>query len=122
MASTVARVQQIIDTEQTDAVIQAFLDAALVHINAATDSGDLTASQKNEIQAWLAAHMLAVTHDRQGKKEKLGDAQVEYTGEYKQRLASTTYGQMVLTLDTSGKIGTAAKKAVVLKAISEEDD
>ena len=55
-----------------------------------------------EIERWLSAHMIASTKERTSLKEAAGSASVTYTGAFGQGLKSTPYGQMVLTLDTTG--------------------
>ncbi len=65
-----------------------------------------------EIERWLTAHMIASTsYYRTTEEEKLGEAQVKYTGKFGENLSSTPYGQMVKTLDVSGKMTRYVGKA-----------
>lgn len=71
-----------------------------------------------EIERWYVAHMLASTLHRTTSEEEIGDARVKYTGYFSKQLESTPYGQMVLTLDTTGKIAKMGSKVAVMYAIT----
>ena len=49
--------------------------------------------------------------------EKLGDATVMYTGKWDKYLASTPYGQMVLTLDFTNRLGKLGKSSASIYAV-----
>ena len=72
-----------------------------------------------EIEKYLTAHIVASTVWRTTDTEKLGDASVKYTGQWGKQLDSTPYGQMVQTLDYTGKIKNAGKRSVSIRAITE---
>ncbi len=63
------------------------------------------------IETWLTAHFMAVA-DPQVTKKDLGDTSVTYAhGTLGKGLESTSYGQQVLLLDTSGTlIGVGTRK------------
>lgn len=86
------------------------------------DDDVMTDDLKEQIECWLAAHMLAVSLHRSTKKEKLGDANVEYTGQFGKKLESTSYGQMVLTLDITGRMAELGEKRVTMYAIPQYDE
>jgi hypothetical protein len=83
-------------------------------------SGDTVTSEelKEEIEKWLAAHMVSSTVWKTAKREKLGEAEVEYTGKFGEDLSSTPYGQMVKVLDTTGKMNNLGKREVVMYSIT----
>jgi hypothetical protein len=86
--------------------LTAFIDAGTLVIDSVFGSSDQTALTK-EIERWFVAHMVASTVFRTTSDEKVGDASVKYTGQWGKRLESTPYGQMVMQLDTSGKMANA---------------
>jgi len=59
---------------------------------------------------------------RMASKEKVGEAEVTYTGKWGELLKSTPYGQMVLLLDTTGKIANAGKAKASMYAIPNFDE
>lgn len=73
------------------------------------------------LEQWFTAHMISVSTCRTASKEKLGDASLEYTGTWGQDLSSTSYGQMVLTLDTTGKLAAAGKRSATMYSITSFD-
>jgi hypothetical protein len=66
--------------------------------------------------------MIASTLSRSTSKERLGDAEVTFTGKWGEMLKSTPYGQMVLTLDITGRMAKSGKTAVTLFAIPNFED
>ena len=77
---------------------------------------------RKEIERWLTAHMIASTRHRMASEEKIGDAAVVYTGKWGTGLNSTSYGQMVLQLDTSGLMAKTGKLGASVYAIPNFDD
>ena len=100
-------VSAILDnTELTDAQIDVYITSAnimVTQILGTTLDDDVLA----EIERWLAGHMIAITRERQALEEKAGGAEIIYTGKYGMALSSTSYGQMVLALDTTGEMAKA---------------
>lgn len=74
-----------------------------------------------EIERWFTAHMIASTRHRSTKKEKTGEASVEYTGQFRENLSSTPYGQMVIQLDVTGKMSDVGKRNASIYAIPSFD-
>lgn len=122
MATTIAEVKEIISTSAADSVITGLITAAGSYMSSVLSSGDLTTAQTDEIKRWMVAHMLAMSIERQGAAEEVGDAQIKYTGKYDMRLQATTYGQMVMTLDTSGKLQQGGKKKASTRSVTKEDE
>lgn len=75
-----------------------------------------------EIEKWLTAHMLAVSLHRTTSEEKIGDASQRFTGKWGEGLKSTPYGQMVLTLDFTGKMGNVGKAGASIYAVTSFDE
>lgn len=71
-----------------------------------------------EIERWLTAHMIAISLQRTAASEEIEGAKVKWTGSWGKGLESTSYGQMVLLLDTSGKMAKAGKAAIKIRAIT----
>jgi len=86
-------------------------------------SGDATLSlgTLSEIEKWFTAHMIATIHDRPASRERVGEAEISYADKYADGLASTTYGQMVMMLDTTGLLIKAGKKKASIEAVKTSD-
>jgi len=82
----------------------------------------LSAITLSEIEKWFTAHIIATIHDRPASQEKIGDASISYADTYAGGLASTTYGQMVMILDTTGLIAKAGKMKASIYAIKSFTD
>ena len=117
---TIAEVQSILPTNSlTDAVVTSFITGATALVDSAIgDSTELSTDLKKEIERWLTAHMISGTLERMAESEGAGGASIKYTGTYGQNLASTPYGQMVLTLDTTGKMASLGKKTASMYAVT----
>ena len=97
--------------------IEAFIEIASGMVDD-LDSSQLSTTKLREIERWLTAHLITVTKDRQGTKERLGDAEISYANIFGEGLKASTYGQMVLQLDTTGALMNLGKKALSIKAIT----
>ena len=114
---TATEVKEIIETSLTDAIVDAHIAAATALVDKTLSGESLGAALEKEIERWLTAHLLAVGRERQAKKEEAGGAKIEYTGQYGLGLESTSYGQQVLALDTSGKMASLSGKRVEFNVI-----
>jgi hypothetical protein len=116
---TASEVKQIMDGCTTaDAVITIMIGAATELIDEVfLNDTDVSTTLLKEIERWLTAHMIASTVYRTTSDEKIGDAQVKYTGKWGSKLESTPYGQMVLTLDFTGKMAKMGKMGASITAI-----
>ena len=116
-----AEVKEIMDNCTTpDATVEAMITAANQIVNNVFGTTTHTDELLIEIEKWLSAHMVASTVFRMASDEKVGDASVKYTGQWGKRLESTPYGQMVLLLDTSGKMANTGKMAASIYAVKGE--
>ena len=121
--TTEAEVKAIMDNCTVDnSVITPFLTAASELVTQVF-SGDSTLSDTllEEIEKWLTAHMLACTICRTTSQEQVGDVSVKYTGYWSKNLESTSYGQMVLVLDITGKMANLGKKGASIHAVTSFD-
>jgi len=85
------------------------------------DDDEMTDTLLEAVEQWFTAHMLSVSLHRTTSKEKVGDVSVEYTGQFRENLASTPYGQMVMQLDFTGKMANIGKKGASIHAIKSFD-
>lgn len=111
--NTIADIKVIIETSLTDPDITVFINTADIMVTTVLGTSLTTAILK-EIEKYLTAHLIASTRERQTTEEQIGDAKVKYSGKYGETLLSTSYGQMVLQLDTSGKF--SRRKTAKFKA------
>jgi len=109
----------VISSSQGTAMIKA---ASLAIDKIFEDDTEVTEEQLTELECWLTAHMIASTLARMAAKEKIGEAEITYTGKWGDLLKSTPYGQMVLLLDTTGKIANAGKMRASMYAIPNFDE
>jgi len=125
MRTSVLAVKQILDnTTLSNIIIEAYINSANVMVTEVLGGTDLSDDTLTEIERWVAAHMVASTRERQAIKEAAGTASITYTGAYGVGLKSTSYGQMALTLDTSGLLAIASggAKSAFIKAITSFDE
>lgn len=114
---TPTELKEIIDTELTDARIQAFITAASLTIDRLLIN-EFEEAELKEIERWLAAHFIAANIDRQAIEEEAGPARQKFANNFGMNLQSTTYGQTAATLDTSGTLAALGKKKIVFKSIN----
>lgn len=116
-------VKLILDTDLSDAIVEAFIDDANLLVTNVLGSSSLSSATLQSIEKWISAHFIASTRDRQAQEEEVKDARIKYTGKYKTGLESTSYGQQALALDTSGLLlkSFTTKKATLFAVEAEED-
>ena len=114
---TIAEVKEIIDTSLEDANITAYITAANASVTEVLTGSGLGVDLLKEIERWLTAHLIAATQERQSKSEEAGGAKVTYTGVYGEGLRLTSYGQMVITLDSSGLMASLGGRSASIYAI-----
>lgn len=122
---TAAEVKEILDNcLLTDAVINAFIAGATELVTQALGSSTLSTALLKEIERWLAAHMISVTPlgDRITTEEGAGGAYERYAGTFGEGLHSSTYGQTVLSLDTTGAMASLSARKARMIAIQSFDD
>ncbi len=117
--TTAAAVKEIFETDLSEVQVLPFVTSANVFVNELLGTG--TSNILTEIEKWVACHMLAISRERQAKSEEASKAKVTYTGEYGVNLNSTSYGQMAISLDTSGVLANAGMRVVSIYAVTSFD-
>jgi len=118
---TAAEVKAILDnTALSDTDILAYAAGANALVNEVLGTG--TEDLLTEIEKWLTAHLITISRERQALKEGAGGASITYTGNFGVGLQSTSYGQMVLVLDTTNALAALGGKAARIIAIKSFDE
>ena len=121
--TTATEVKAIMDNcALSDSIVDSYITASNALVDKILgDDTDIGSTLLTEVEKWYAAHMIASTTHRNAVEEKLGDASVKYAGEFREGLNSTPYGQMVLQLDITGKMGDVGKRRGRIRAITSFD-
>ncbi|MGB4239664.1 MAG: hypothetical protein WBJ87_08680 [Candidatus Hydrothermia bacterium] len=121
---TASDVKDIMDNcTVDDTIIESLITSANALINKVfEDDVDITETILTEIERYLTAHFIASGIQRSTSVERIGDAEVRYTGTYGDLLRSTPYGQTVLILDFTGKISKLGRSKISMYAIPQFDD
>lgn len=119
--ATVDEVRAIIDTNIEDDNIESYIDSASSLLSI-WFSG-VTASQEllTELEKWVAAHLIAMTKERQAKEEGAGGAYIKYAGVFGTGLKTTSYGQTAIEIDTTNTLRSVSGKQIKFFAIKEGD-
>lgn len=122
MRTTYEEVKAILDnTELTKNQIEAYIVSSNIMVTEVMGTSE-TSDILKEIERWLTAHMIASTKERQEIKAEAGGAAITYSDIFKRGgLASTTYGQTVLALDTTGAFANLALKPAYIHAVKSFD-
>lgn len=101
---TAETVKEIISTQLTDDVVNTnHIITANIYVDEHLIASGLSDSMLERIELYLAAHYVALTEEGGGlTRDKLGDADTSFANVYDQGLKSTRFGQMALTLDSTG--------------------
>jgi len=102
--NTPDEIQEIVATELTTERIQAYIDGANALVESALFGKGLPDVLLKEIERWLSAHLLVTTSQRQLEKASAGPAGATFFGKSGAGLNSSTYGQTVLHMDTTGTL------------------
>ena len=117
--TTATKVKQIISTDLSDAIVDAFIAGATELVTETIGSSTaLTDTLKAEIERWLSAHLIASTRERQLVSGEAGPAKAVYQGKTGMHLEATMYGQQVMVLDTTGSFASLSGKAAKITAIT----
>lgn len=122
--TTAAEVLDIMDsgcTVSTNIITRLIVAASAVVDQVFENDTDIGDTLLEEIECWLTAHMIASSVYRTASEEEVGDARVRYTGQWGKKLESTPYGQMLLVLDTTGKMAKMGKSGASITAITSFD-
>jgi len=112
-------VKVVIDTALEDSDITAFIGMANTIVTARLGDSDLTDAILKDIETWLTAHLISVSRERFTTQEEIGDAKVTFAGKFGEEMHSTSYGQMVIMLDSTGSFEEKQlkKKPIVIRSI-----
>ena len=119
---TAAEVKEVINTSLTEVQVIPYITSANVYVTERLGSSTLSTDTLKEIERWFTAHMIAITRERVAKSEEAGGAKVEYVGEFGEGLKSTPYGQMCISLDTTGLLVQEGKKKVTFYVLGREGE
>lgn len=114
---TAVDVRVILDTELTDAQIDAYAASSSALVEASGLSTE--ESLLKEIERWLTAHLIAISRDPQLTEGKAGPASAKFLIEGGLGLNGSTFGQHVRILDPSGKLDelSSGKTRALIEAI-----
>jgi len=117
--TTATEVKQILDTDLSDTIVDAYILGASAVVDEVLGSDTtISSTLKEEIERWLAAHMIAATREQQASEEGAGGAKIKYQGVTGKGLEATMYGQQVLAMDTTGKMRKLSGRAASITAVT----
>lgn len=119
---TAAEVKEIINTSLSELQVSPYITSANVYVTDRLGTSTLAAATLKEIERWFTAHMIATTRERVAKSEEAGGARIEYIGQFGEGLKSTPYGQMCISLDTTGLLAQEGKKKISMYVLSREEE
>jgi hypothetical protein len=119
--TTYTLVKQVMQTGLTNDEIDEIIEFATRIITRQLDGEGLTADQLTDIETYIAAHLIAIGKERQTYTEKIGDIMLIFQKNPKGFFEQTTYGQMALFLDSSGKLQASAMKRATFRAIYQSE-
>lgn len=96
--TTAGEVKEIFETDLADAVINAYINAAVAKRKEIPDFDGFNATRKAEIEKYLAAHFLTA-QDPRPDEEQHESTTISYQGEH------TRYLDIAAELDPTGTIG-----------------
>lgn len=120
--TTATEVKQIIDTDLSDTIVDAYITAANAVVTEVLGSDTtITDTLKEEIERWYAAHLIAVSRERQLVKGEAGPASATYAGAFGAGLKGSTYGQQVEAMDSTGKMAALSRKSASFSAVTTKE-
>lgn len=96
-------VEGILETELTNDEITAYITTANLVVTAQLGNTALSAALLTQIETYLAAHLISTTRERKAEQVS-GEGGVRFEGKTGMRLEATHYGQMVMMLDSTGRL------------------
>ena len=122
MRTSAEKVKQIIDTDTEDTVVDAFISAANELVSEELGDTSLSDALLGEIETWVTAHFLSSSNlERQIKSADAGPTSVTYTGQYGTNFSLTSYGQVAMTLDTTGRLAYLGGKKASIRSVDTPD-
>ena len=121
--TTKTAVRYVIQTALEDDEIDALIMQSNLIVTRIVGSEGLASDVLKDMETWLTAHLIAIGKERQPQSEKVGDIWITFQKQdTKGFLESTTYGQMVLFLDSTGLFQKSSLKRASITAIKQNDD
>lgn len=115
-------VRAVIQTGLDNNEIEALIIQAHAIVDANVGTSALSETTLQTMETWMAAHLIAIGKERQPISEKVGDIWLQWEKHGgKGFLEQTTYGQMVLFLDTTGNFQKSSYKRAYIKAVKQND-
>lgn len=102
MSTDVTKLRAIYETEKSDGQLATFVTAGNLIVDENLVTVGLSASRRDLIATYLAAHFLAISEQGGAIRKRIGEADETYPKE--KGLDSTPFGQQALLLDTSGTL------------------
>ena len=122
MRTSATEVKAITVTALSDPILQQLIAIANRMVTNLLSSSGLAADVLKDIETYLTAHLIAIGPERQTEEERVLDVWVVHQGKFTEGLKSTTFGQMVLVLDTTKSFITASKQKASITAIPQDPD
>lgn len=122
MRTTIDSVRAIIPTGLENGEISAIMLVSNRMVTNVLGTSILMGDVLTDIETFLTAHIIAIGKERQTKEERVGDVWIKFNENKGDSLQSTTYGQMVLLLDTTGSFQSANKMKASIKAIPQDSE
>lgn len=113
---TVDEVKEIIETSLENYEVVPFITVANLIVTDQLSSSSLSDAILKEIERWLSAHFISI-RDPRITKVVFDDVEETYQGQTGYGLQSTTYGQQVMLLDSTGTFTNLGKKKVSFTSI-----
>lgn len=95
-----------------------FLITANLLVSGQLSGEGLSTSIMTEIEKYLSAHLMTTAIDRQTIRTEIGGDTSDQYPHLGKGLNSSTYGQTVKLLDTTGKLANLGKKKAKIKAVT----
>lgn len=114
--TTAAIVKGIMETALLDKEVETMITMANRMTTEIIGNASISATTLADIETWLTAHLIAMGRERQGLEERVNDIWITYQGKFGEGLKMTTYGQMVLMLDSTGQFTRANKQKAQIRA------
>lgn len=122
MRTDLKSVRAVIPTGLEDLEIAPLMQIANRMVTSVLATSGLTTATLKDIESYLTAHLIAIGPERQTREERVGDVWIKFSENKEKFLLSTSFGQMVLMLDTSGSFQLASKMRASIEAIRQEED
>lgn len=120
--TTKTKVRYVIETALEDDEIDEMIRQSNLIVTRTVGNEGMNSDLLLQLETWLTAHLIAIGKERQPISEKVGDIWVQYQkSELKSFLESTTFGRMVLFLDSSGQFQASSMKRASISAVKQNN-